>query len=88
MDRRSIRLRGHDYGGPGAYFVTVCARTHLFGRVHAGEVSPSRYGEITSHCFIDADDVRANGFGVRPPGQHEMPVVGLRALEFKSRRPD
>ena len=22
--RRSIRLRGHDYAGIGAYFVTVC----------------------------------------------------------------
>ena len=36
--RRSIRLWGYDYSGPGMFFVTLCAyeRMHVFGEVVAG----------------------------------------------------
>ena len=72
--RRSIRLRGHDYGSPGAYFVTVCARTHLFGRVHECEVIASRYGEITSDCWTEIPShfphVRIDVFVVMPDHLH------------------
>jgi putative transposase len=74
MHRRSIRLRGHDYGSPGAYFVTVCARTHLFGRVHAREVIPSDYGEITANCWREIPShfphVRIDVFLVMPDHVH------------------
>lgn len=38
--RRTIRLRGHDYSGGGAYFVTICTheRECLFGDVIDGEM--------------------------------------------------
>ena len=38
--RRSIRLRGHDYSGGGAYFITICAQDKkcLFGQVAKGEM--------------------------------------------------
>ena len=74
MERRSLRLRGHDYGSPGAYFVTVCARTHLFGRVGGGEAIPSRCGEITSHCWTEIPShfphVRIDVFVVMPDHIH------------------
>ncbi|MBI4317149.1 MAG: hypothetical protein HY675_01555 [Chloroflexi bacterium] len=33
--RHSLRLRGHNYGQPGAYFITICTqnRIHLFGEI-------------------------------------------------------
>jgi putative transposase len=79
MDRRSIRLRSHDYGGPGAYFVTVCARTHLFGRVQAGEVSLSCWGEISSHCWTELPShfphVRIDVFRVMPDHVHGILIL-------------
>ena len=82
MHRRSIRLRDHDYGSPGAYFVTICARTHLFGRVHRGEVIPSRYGEIASDCWTEIPShfphVRLDVFVVMPDHIHGILVLSRR----------
>jgi len=38
--RRSIRMKGYDYSGAGAYFVMVCTqdREYLFGDVADGEM--------------------------------------------------
>ncbi len=38
--RRSIRLRGYDYAGGGAYFVTICTqgKEFLFGQIVEGEM--------------------------------------------------
>ena len=81
--RRSIRLRGHDYGSPGAYFVTVCARTNLFGRVHGGAVIPSRYGELTSQCWTEIPrhfpHVRIDAFVVMPDHIHGILFLLRRA---------
>jgi len=46
--RHSIRLKEHDYGHPGAYFVTVCTRHRecLFGEVVEGKVVLSTFGKI------------------------------------------
>lgn len=46
--RRSIRLRGHDYRLPGAYFITVCThgREPLFGRLVAGEMQRNAAGHL------------------------------------------
>jgi len=50
--RRSIRLRGHDYSGGGAYVVTVCIqdKSSLFGQVLENEMvlsEPGRIVEVT-----------------------------------------
>jgi hypothetical protein len=39
-NRRSIRLKGYDYAGAGAYFVTICAQNRecLFGRIEDGQM--------------------------------------------------
>lgn len=53
--RRSIRLKGHDYASPGAYFVTIC--THgmqsLFGKVVDGEMMLNEAGRIAEGCWLD-----------------------------------
>ena len=53
--RRSIRLRGHDYAQPGAYFVTVCTRDResLLGDVVNGEMRLNGAGEIVRRCWVD-----------------------------------
>ena len=35
---QSLRLKHHDYGGLGAYFITICTykRNHLFGTIRSG----------------------------------------------------
>ena len=45
-NRRSIRLKGHDYSQSGAYFVTICVhdRACLFGRVEDNVFEPSDAG--------------------------------------------
>ena len=46
--RRSIRLPGHDYSQPGAYFVTICTHAGecLLGEVGSGVVALSICGKI------------------------------------------
>lgn len=45
---RRLRLRGHDYSEPGAYFVTICVekRRCLFGDVSAGIMLPNIAGTV------------------------------------------
>jgi len=51
--RRSIRLRGHDYGGRGMYFVTLCVKNNrsLFGTVVNGRMALNHIGRITARCW-------------------------------------
>lgn len=46
--RRSIRLRGYDYAGGGAYFITICTqdKEFLFGQVVEGKMILSEQGSI------------------------------------------
>lgn len=46
--RRSIRLPGHDYSQPGAYFITIVTREweHLFGEIKGGEIRLNEAGHI------------------------------------------
>lgn len=46
--RRSIRLRNHDYSQSGMYFVTLCThrRIPLFGVVTRGQMTLSSCGDI------------------------------------------
>lgn len=49
--RRSIRLRGHDYATPRAYFITICVqdRRCVFGAVRGGRLTLSA---------VEHDDLR------------------------------
>ncbi len=48
--RRSIRLRGHDYSRPGAYYVTICVEDH---KCLLGEVALGQMKENDAACMVD-----------------------------------
>jgi putative transposase len=58
--RRSIRLKGYDCAGPGAYFVTVCTRDRacLFGHVVNGEMHLNDAGEIVRKEWFNTTAIR------------------------------
>lgn len=51
--RRSIRLQGHDYSLPGAYYVTICVQHHkcLLGEVVQGRMNPNVAGQIVDAAW-------------------------------------
>ncbi len=86
MHRRSIRLRGRDYSAPGTYLVTICACSHLFGRVQTGEMILTRFGKIAGECWTDLANhfshVHLDAFVVMPDHVH-----GILVLRRRSARP-
>ncbi|MCK8603108.1 transposase [Desulfoferrobacter suflitae] len=58
--RRSIRLKGYDYAGAGAYFVTICAQNRecLFGKIVDGKMVLNDAGEIVADEWIKTGDIR------------------------------
>ncbi len=65
-NRRTVRLKGHDYAGIGLYFVTICAsRTgNVFGLIREGQLLANSHGKIA----IDAWEETAN---LRPEVQFD-----------------
>ncbi|HET9178572.1 MAG TPA: hypothetical protein VFQ24_09485 [Terriglobia bacterium] len=51
--RRSIRLRGHDYAGGGAYFVTICTQSKrcLFGEIVEGNMILNNAGWLVQRAW-------------------------------------
>lgn len=51
--RRSIRLPGYDYAGPGAYFITIVmqGRACLFGTIEKGRMQLSEQGTLADKCW-------------------------------------
>ena len=74
-DRRSVRLRAHDYRG-GLYVVTVCThgRQRLFGDVRDGAVALSPFGRIANDEWARTEEVRPtvvlDAFVVMPDHVH------------------
>jgi putative transposase len=58
--RRSIRLKGHDYTQPAAYFVTLCTHewAHSFGQVVDGAMQLNECGEIVRAEWFQTAVVR------------------------------
>jgi putative transposase len=58
--RRSIRLRGHDYSGAGAYFLTICSHQHrcIFSEILGGNVLLTAIGEIIRDEWLRTPMVR------------------------------
>jgi len=79
--RRSIRLKGHDYAQPGAYFVTIC--THqwaiLFGEVAAGSVALNPMGQVVNEEWLRTAEVRPNveldAFAIMPNHVHGIVMI-------------
>jgi putative transposase len=86
--RRSIRLKGHDYAQPGAYFMTVCTRNHacLFGHVVNGEMHLNDVGEIVRRCWEDIPhhfpSVELDAFIIMPNHVHDIVVIHRRAKKL------
>lgn len=80
--RRSIRLRGYDYGQAGPYFVTICTknRAHLFGEVVGGAMVLSPPGEMVTTVWRGLphqyDGVEVGAFVAMP--DHVHGIVHLR----------
>jgi REP element-mobilizing transposase RayT len=53
--RRSIRLRGYDYAGGGAYFITICTHCKIpqFGRIVEGEMILNETGRLMQKTWDD-----------------------------------
>jgi REP element-mobilizing transposase RayT len=58
--RRSIRLPGHDYTQPGAYFITICThqRQCLFGDVVDGALQLNELGQIVAEEWQKSAQIR------------------------------
>ena len=82
--RRSIRLKGHDYTQPGAYFVTICTRDRecLFGHMVNGEMRLNDAGEIARRCWEGIPDhfpsVELDAFVIMPNHVHGIIVIHRR----------
>ena len=79
--RKHLRLRGFDYGQPGAYFVTICTqkRRCILGDVVDDEVVLSPQGRIVSDCWHDLanhyEHIELDEFVVMPNHIHGIVVI-------------
>jgi len=83
LNRRSIRLAGYDYAGPGAYFVTLNVKGDcVFGEVVGGEMRLNRYGRIVASTWRWLDDhfpgVHVDASVVMPDHVHAIIVISER----------
>ena len=79
--RRSIRLRGYDYGQVGAYFVTVCTqnRDYLFGAVVDEEMRLNDAGRMIEEWWFELNrkftTVETDKFVVMPNHFHGIVAI-------------
>ena len=85
--RRSIRLRGHDYRGGGAYFVTCCVdgKESLFGRVVDSIMLINECGQVVHRAWAAIPQrfpsVVPDAFQVMPNHLHGILVIPGPGLE-------
>jgi len=60
-NRQSVRLSGHDYSGPGIYFVTLCTEgcERLFGQVINGEMRLDYFGLVVQDEWMRSPQIRS-----------------------------
>ena len=79
--RRSVRLKGYDYGQAGAYFVTVCThqRNCTLGRIVGSEVLLSKAGDIVNQVWLNLatqnNKLRLDAFVVMPNHVHGVVFI-------------
>lgn len=80
--RRSLRLRGYDYGQPGLYFVSVCTwgREPTLGEVADGEACPNGVGTFVWRVWEGLPErfpgVEVDAFVVMPNHVHGIVFLG------------
>ena len=85
--RRSIRLRGHDYAGGGAYFVTICIHgdQFLLGKIVENEMVLDNAGKIVEVAWRDLaarfPSVALDAHQVMPNHFHGIIVIPGPGLE-------
>ena len=81
--RRSIRLQGHDYAQPGAYFVTICTQNHdyLFGDIADGEMVLNEAGQMVRGMWDELPlyypGIETDAFIVMPNHIHGIITIRL-----------
>ena len=74
--RHSIRLKGHDYSQPGAYFVTIvtCQREALIGEIMNGVMRLNPLGKLVEKCWLTIPthfpQARLDEFAIMPNHLH------------------
>ena len=82
--RRSIRLPGYNYTGPGGYFITICTYKHLplFGKIVDGEMILSLLGRIAVQEWKRLDKrfpfLELGEFVVMPNHLHGILIINER----------
>lgn len=90
--RRSIRIHGYDYAGPGAYFITIVTqdRACLFGHIVDSEMQLSAQGHIADECWRTIPDhfpqAELGTYAVMPNHLHGIIILHDRADGTSARR--
>lgn len=60
--RRSIRLKGYDYGREGFYFITLCIekKQHIFGEIKDDVPHLNIFGKIAEEEWLKTSEIRNN----------------------------
>ena len=80
--RHALRLRGHDYAQPGAYFLTICTlgREPVLGDVGDGEMRPSEAGVLVQRTWEALPErfpgIVLDAFVVMPNHVHGIVMIG------------
>lgn len=83
-----LRLRGHDYSGPGSYFVTICTndRPCLFGTIHDGVMALSTAGLVIESWWYsiprEYPDTLLDAMVVMPNHIHGIVSLGTDPERF------
>lgn len=91
--RRSIRLKGYDYGLEGMYFITICCqnRIHRFGQIENGIMKLNKFGQIAYDEWINTSQIRPNvalhEFVIMPNHIHGIIEI-IRPGTSQPRNPD
>jgi putative transposase len=79
--RHSIRLQGHDYTKPGAYFVTICTHDRVcsLGTVADGQMQLNDWGRVVAECWaaipIHFVHVTLDEWVVMPNHMHGIVII-------------
>jgi len=85
--RRTIRLRGHNYSGGGAYFITICVQDKqcMLGRVVDSRMTLSECGEVVQHVWETLPErfpiLVPDAFQLMPNHLHAILVIPGTGLE-------
>jgi putative transposase len=85
--RRSIRLRGHNYSGGGAYFITICVQDKqcMLGRVVDSRMALSECGQVVQDVWDMLPQrfptLVLDAFQLMPNHQHAVLVIPGTGLE-------